>query len=976
MTLQHIALDVYDNNRKKLCNLYDSSLNSPGQAHDIKMVVNINGSKTLSFEMPFVIEKERNFRWNYIKNEYFVRVEVGSKLDWFVIDKPQKKKDKGSIGKSVSCSHISLILKTKNIYMTFDDENGIDTMQVLVARALNGSGWSLGHYDTMLERDETTEKIRSYHTDGKQGAYQMVLDICKLFGAYPIFNGETKTVDLYAQNNKGPLREMTIGKDLSALTVDFDSSSIITRLYVEGEYGDYGYVGIDDVEENEHHLTYLLNFDYYKEIGLFTQEHQAALDQFYEVMPVIAQSLRENEANLQRAESELSGLWGMCTMVYWTVEDGQLGTKYTYGTVTNDMQTLQEDDEVVIVGKTQAHPAGEYRKAKAGLQGALDLLPTDIAVIKYGLKASGTIGGKEVSIETKESLIEGLQNKIEGTSTITYSTKKKTEFAAQQAQYREEINVINEGTAAKDAPVLLRESNFAAWVRTVQEYATERDSLNLLLWLNNRDEELLGEFGEKYPDLETLLTILTERQSAAEVLTSEQMTELTGWQSKEGLASQMLEMDTGNVDLTQLAGATPSDLAEQGWTLTSSVYKDKYYIYPAIYRRTNAVGTVCIYAMTAVRPNGEVVSTEWLSDYVATLAESTVPMEIDADGGNGGQSLLLVYRESSDEAADADEILVGQATQQMVSLCDTYYTADLYSGSYWSWLLKCATDTLNSLNVTDVELWYDDDTVVPAVPGLHELYGTACDLFMQLQEMYNTRSELQAQQLDAEAEFQLAMGDLLRDGYWNDDTYSVGQEEYLYKDAVDMLDQMSKPKVTYKVSRVSLSTILGYSRDDLEINMRVRVYDADLGVNDMVYVSAVTLMLDDPSKDDVTISNEDINLTGGSLSDLLSRLTSLADMLEQKNAMYSRASAITADGGFLTQKLEGTINVLRNQLSSTQSGWYTDANGNMIFEAADGQSAMMLCGAGFMIAYGKLDSGEWNWRTKPTIGSRHSNVEK
>ena len=55
-----------------------------------------------------------------------------------------------------------------------------------------------------------------------------------------------------------------------------------------------------------------------------------------------------------------------------------------------------------------------------------------------------------------------------------------------------------------------------------------------------------------------------------------------------------------------------------------------------------------------------------------------------------------------------------------------------------------------------------------------------------------------------------------------------------------------------------------------------------------------------------------------------------------------------------------------NQLSSTQSGWYTDTNGNMIFEAADGESAMMLCGSGLMIAYGKLDNGEWNWRTCST----------
>lgn len=44
---KHMTLDVYGYDRtKKLCNIYDSSLNAPGMAHDIKYVININGTKT------------------------------------------------------------------------------------------------------------------------------------------------------------------------------------------------------------------------------------------------------------------------------------------------------------------------------------------------------------------------------------------------------------------------------------------------------------------------------------------------------------------------------------------------------------------------------------------------------------------------------------------------------------------------------------------------------------------------------------------------------------------------------------------------------------------------------------------------------------------------------------------------------------------------------------------------------------------
>lgn len=54
---------------------------------------------------------------------------------------------------------------------------------------------------------------------------------------------------------------------------------------------------------------------------------------------------------------------------------------------------------------------------------------------------------------------------------------------------------------------------------------------------------------------------------------------------------------------------------------------------------------------------------------------------------------------------------------------------------------------------------------------------------------------------------------------------------------------------------------------------------------------------------------------------------------------------------------------MKSKLFSSISNWYTDENGNIIFEAVNGKSAMQLCGEGFMIANGKTEDGEWNWRT-------------
>lgn len=145
--------------------------------------------------------------------------------------------------------------------------------------------------------------------------------------------------------------------------------------------------------------------------------------------------------------------------------------------------------------------------------------------------------------------------------------------------------------------------------------------------------------------------------------------------------------------------------------------------------------------------------------------------------------------------------------------------------------------------------------------------------------------------------------------------------------------------------------------------MDIRLYDPDLEVNDIVYISEIAHHLDAPHNDTVQLTNEDITITGLTFASILSRMTRLADMIDQKNTLYDRAEAINRDGSIYMQRLEGQINVLKNQLTSSISSWYTDRNGNIVFEATTGKSAMMLTGDGFMIANGKLEDGSWNWRT-------------
>lgn len=170
--MSHITLSIYDYSRNKLCDIYDSENEFSGHAYDISVLDEIGGWKEVTFTLPFMVDGVYNFRWDYIKNEYLLRYTSGDSIDWYIVSEPKETKNGKAITSQVTCGHLSSILKTKNLYLTLDDETGIDTAQNLVTKVLTNTGWTLGTYDTMYEPDGTTEKVRTVTSDGKSGSYQ------------------------------------------------------------------------------------------------------------------------------------------------------------------------------------------------------------------------------------------------------------------------------------------------------------------------------------------------------------------------------------------------------------------------------------------------------------------------------------------------------------------------------------------------------------------------------------------------------------------------------------------------------------------------------------------------------------------------------------------------------------------------------------------------------------------------------------
>lgn len=96
-----------------------------------------------------------------------------------MVSAPKHRHDAKGIDATIKCDHISAVLKNKNLYLVFDDTNGIGTITELAKQALETTGWTLGECDRFYESDGKTEKVRTLRSDGKLGAYQLIQNICE-----------------------------------------------------------------------------------------------------------------------------------------------------------------------------------------------------------------------------------------------------------------------------------------------------------------------------------------------------------------------------------------------------------------------------------------------------------------------------------------------------------------------------------------------------------------------------------------------------------------------------------------------------------------------------------------------------------------------------------------------------------------------------------------------------------------------------
>lgn len=225
--------------------------------------------------------------------------------------------------------------------------------------------------------------------------------------------------------------------------------------------------------------------------------------------------------------------------------------------------------------------------------------------------------------------------------------------------------------------------------------------------------------------------------------------------------------------------------------------------------------------------------------------------------------------------------------------------------------------------------------------------------------------------IDANNDQAEVLGDILREGFWQDDSYVQGDEERLYNDCLDNLKKAAQPEIQYSFDfldlygsnvedEYGLEELSNIEWPDIQITDAAHLIDPEIGVNQWAYIDKLNKCYDQPWKTTIEVNTQLTLMGQHEFKDVMARIAEVASETKGKQQIYSRAANITPEGTISGDKVEGEINTGNVQI--TGQGWKTDERGNMILESADGLAAIMFNGSGLSISNRKNEDGDWIWR--------------
>ena len=198
-------------------------------------------------------------------------------------------------------------------------------------------------------------------------------------------------------------------------------------------------------------------------------------------------------------------------------------------------------------------------------------------------------------------------------------------------------------------------------------------------------------------------------------------------------------------------------------------------------------------------------------------------------------------------------------------------------------------------------------------------------------ERYGELKEAQDVITQYECVFMESLGDVYREGWWNDASYVDGDEVKLYEDALENLNQVAKPEATYNITFLDLRDSNNENMDygaacetvdvvwpDISHMDAIHLVDPEIAVNTWAFVDKIQKCHDKPWQTKIVINTNLSTIAQHSFTDVMTNIANVASDMKGKSSYYDKTINSAASNDDVSQ-VQASVSKNEKDLFTTAS---------------------------------------------------------
>lgn len=183
---------------------------------------------------------------------------------------------------------------------------------------------------------------------------------------------------------------------------------------------------------------------------------------------------------------------------------------------------------------------------------------------------------------------------------------------------------------------------------------------------------------------------------------------------------------------------------------------------------------------------------------------------------------------------------------------------------------------------------------------------------------------------------------------------------YLYKDAINVSNDYSMPKITYSISMVDLSSLNEYKNYKPILGQKVPIFDPEMRLNGYEgIITSISKNLEHPEETQIELATYETKF-----EDIFQKLTAtMTDVKYNQNELMAAANSFTPTGSIKTEVFQKSLNENTYQIQLGVNNDITiDKSSGITLVDQDSNSAVKIIGNGIFLTE-SYTGDESQWRT-------------